>query len=63
MNPQFVWILFASSLLAVNQNGQQSNTDLAPDKLSPEERGIPCLSSFFLTLRLKAARLRPANSH
>lgn len=37
MNPHFVLILFASALLAVNQNGQQPNTELAPDKLSPEE--------------------------
>jgi len=37
MNPHFVLILFASALLVFNQNGQQSNTELAPDKLSPEE--------------------------
>ena len=37
MNPHFVLILFASALLAVNQNGQQPNTELAQDKLSPEE--------------------------
>lgn len=37
MNPHFILILFASALLVVNQNGQQPTTELAPDKLSPEE--------------------------
>ena len=37
MNAHFILILIASALLAVNQNGQKSNKELTPDKLSPEE--------------------------
>ena len=37
MSSHFILILFASALLAVNQNGQKPKTDLSPDKLSPEE--------------------------